>query len=111
MKFGPLRWPDASAAEHAIEWEPREKVLNAVTCGHCEETVGMKEGGYILPTFGDRQFTPYHEPCFIRTIVGSVSHQQRTCSCFGGVLTDEPKGMTRRQSARASVMYFMSRRP
>jgi hypothetical protein len=47
-----------------------------------------------------------HHECNLRGVVGSVAHQERRCSCFGGTANDEEDGMTRRQGARAAVEYF-----
>lgn len=46
-----------------------------------------------------------HRDCAIRLIVGSVGHQCRTCSCFGGVEGD-PEGMSRREAAHAAADLF-----
>ena len=43
----------------------------------------------------------WHQPCFFRSVIGSVGHLLGRCSCFGGDVED-PDGMTKRQAARAA---------
>jgi len=67
-------------------------------CGHCNEE--------ILP--GERagsRGVPLHTECLIRMSVGSVAHQQKTCSCFGGTGEDPPT-MTTREAAKAAALLF-----
>lgn len=68
-------------------------------CVHCEEE--------ILPfeTIADFE-GKVHRECAIRIVVGSVNHQQRKCSCFGGSGEDD-KNLSRRENARASFDYFV----
>jgi hypothetical protein len=49
-----------------------------------------------------------HRECNLRGIIGSVAHQQKRCSCFGGTDSDEEDGMTRRERAQAAMDYFVS---
>lgn len=46
-----------------------------------------------------------HYECMIRMVAGSVGHQLKACSCFGGT-EDDPKGATRREAARAAARLF-----
>lgn len=48
-----------------------------------------------------------HLECAIRNIVGSVGHQLRRCSCFGGT-EEDPPGLTRRQAASAALALYRS---
>jgi hypothetical protein len=47
-----------------------------------------------------------HRECVMRSILGSVSHQTRMCSCHGGSAEDSPNP-TVRDSARLAVIEFM----
>lgn len=74
------------------------------TCIHCDEPV--------LP--GDSRFTygngpVAHGECSVRSMVGSVAHLKRECSCYvpGATCTDPP-GMTRRQAARAAYQLWLT---
>lgn len=70
-------------------------------CPHCGES--------ILPW--DEQAAinngelPIHRECLLRSLIGSVGHQLRRCSCFGGD-EDDPPGMTAREAARAAAELF-----
>ncbi len=44
---------------------------------------------------------PWHVECNFRAIAGSVGHQKRRCSCFGGE-EDDPPGLSKREAARAA---------
>jgi hypothetical protein len=49
-----------------------------------------------------------HYECGLRSAVGSVGHQKKECSCYGGDQEDPP-GSTRRQAAVAAMEYFYSK--
>ena len=47
---------------------------------------------------------PVHRECMARSLLGSVAHAQRRCSCFiPGSTEGDPDGMTKREAARAAV--------
>lgn len=46
-----------------------------------------------------------HYECGLRSMLGSVGHQQRRCSCYGGA-EEDPPGLSRREGARAAAAYF-----
>lgn len=48
-----------------------------------------------------------HVACLIRSVIGSVAHQQRRCSCFGGNDRHRPNDTTFRESAIAAWKYFV----
>jgi hypothetical protein len=50
-----------------------------------------------------------HEECFMRQIVGSVGHQTRRCSCYGGDY-DDPPGMSKREAAKVAYTIFLTHR-
>lgn len=52
---------------------------------------------------------PWHQECTIRSIIGSVGHQEKRCSCFGGT-EEDPEGMTKREAAKAAYDLFTQRR-
>lgn len=46
----------------------------------------------------------WHMECFVRSVLGSVAHQRRRCSCCTpGSTENDPPGMSVRQAARAAV--------
>ena len=47
-----------------------------------------------------------HGECYIRMLMGSVGHQLKACSCYGGT-TEDPPGMTKHEAAHAAaIVYF-----
>jgi hypothetical protein len=51
-----------------------------------------------------------HLECMMRQVVGSVGHQNGTCSCFGGS-DEDPPGMTKREAAQEALALWLSRHP
>ena len=81
-------------------------------CAWCKEGFVEGEPGMALPTgFFEGSAPPpedlvfYHKNCFLRTVIGSVGHQRKQCSCFGGTLED-PQGLSLRDAANASVREY-----
>ena len=53
-----------------------------------------------------------HLECSIRSVIGSVNHLNKTCSCFvPGSTEGDPPGMTRRQAAKAAADLYFSMHP
>jgi hypothetical protein len=74
-------------------------------CFYCQEQIAMGDDGWILV---DGHML--HRECSLRSMIGSVAHQQRRCSCYGGGAASEGEsGMTRRQAAKAAMDYFQGR--
>ena len=50
----------------------------------------------------------WHKECAMRSVVGSVGHLERRCSCFvkDGKAAHDPPGMTKREAARAAALLF-----
>ncbi len=71
-------------------------------CGWCGEAIVFDDYGLLLP--GPIEVA-YHYPCYMRTIIGSVGHQRKTCSCYGGS-EEDPEGMTSRQAAEAALEEY-----
>lgn len=72
------------------------------SCGWCNEIIMPDDGIFIPSTSGPRLF---HRVCFLRQVVGSVGHQQKKCTCYGGIEGDPP-GLTRLEAAQAAVDFF-----
>lgn len=80
--------------------------VGAMCTGWCLEDVEANDQGFILPAWsGSEPSIVYHKNCFLRTVLGSVAHQQGSCSCHGGTDNDPP-GMSKRQAADAAVEAF-----
>jgi hypothetical protein len=67
-------------------------------CFYCDEGVepngGTRVGGHHA-----------HVECALRSVVGSLGHLQKKCSCYGGTEEDPPE-MTRREAAKAASDYY-----
>lgn len=73
-------------------------------CAHCEEPIGPKDEGVMLSGSDD----PWHQECFLRQILGSVAHQTRRCSCYGGDGNEDDDDLSRREAARRAVAYYQN---
>lgn len=79
-------------------------------CGHCKEPIAAGDDGWVLPYCGGpeepRELT-FHHACHLRSVIGSVAHQQGRCSCFvPGSLAEDDPALTRRQAAEAALHYY-----
>jgi hypothetical protein len=91
------------------ECEQAETPVGA-SCGYCREPIQAGDDGWLLPYLDIIDDHPtelaFHQACNFRQITGSVAHQQKRCSCFGGTGCDENDGMTLRQGAEAALAYW-----
>lgn len=75
-------------------------------CIWCNEEFVEGDQGVVLPSAGLEDSKPtfvhYHKNCFLRTIIGSLGHQRKQCSCFGGTLED-PLDVSLREAANLAV--------
>jgi hypothetical protein len=82
---------------------------NCAPCGHCKEPILRSDAGFAVPCLGEPLLIAYHRACFLRGIFGSVAHQKKQCSCYGGSGEDDPN-LTRREAAEAAVNLFEGRK-
>lgn len=78
-------------------------------CLHCGEPIAAADTGFITPYIdrsGGCAARAFHRECMLRNVLGSVGHQRKKCSCYGGT-EEDPPGMTKREAARAAVRLFM----
>lgn len=68
------------------------------SCQWCGEGFKADDMGEYLGAI------PFHHECTIRSVIGSLGHQQKKCSCHGGT-EEDPEGMTRREAAIAAAEY------
>jgi len=66
-----------------------------MTCDHCDEEILPGERADIVKGH-------FHQECLVRMFAGSVGHQNKRCSCYGGT-EEDPPGMTKRQAAQAAA--------
>lgn len=75
-------------------------------CLWCDEPIEAGERGYF---YSGTEPPAIHYACFVRQIIGSVAHQQRRCTCFGGH-EEDPPGISKRQAARLALLMWDARR-
>lgn len=68
-------------------------------CFHCEELIKGGDTGTI------NRAGPLHYECGLRLVAGSVGHQKKLCSCFGGT-EEDPPGLTKHEAAIAAARYW-----
>lgn len=75
-------------------------------CPYCEEAIEPIDVIENMPS-GEQ----WHSECLLRSVLGSVAHQRRHCSCFiPGSTENDPPGMAKRQAALAAVEEARSRK-
>lgn len=76
-------------------------------CLLCEEVFIDGDKGFLVPYSGPDGDSEVgqHRECFFRSIFGSVGHQKKKCSCFGGT-EEDPPGMSKRQAAIAAFDFY-----
>jgi hypothetical protein len=78
--------------------------MKTVTCIWCDEPVTVVDR---LTAVGNSAGQVMHYECSLRSVIGSVGHQQRRCSCYGGDQEDPP-GLTRREAAKAAAKCWFA---
>lgn len=74
-------------------------------CIHCDEPIAADDQGVVMPYFppvNGVDEVAQHRECFLRKIFGSVGHQRKTCSCYGGT-EEDPPGLSVREAAKAAM--------
>jgi hypothetical protein len=73
-----------------------------VNCSWCGEPILPEE---VMP---HAPLTQMHRECVLRTVLGSVGHHMRTCSCYGGGVGEgDPLGVGKRDAARLALVELM----
>jgi len=83
-------------------------------CGWCEDRIEADDDGIVLDASPDIGFVirlsdgslglPYHRECFLRTLIGSVAHVEKRCSCYvDGSKESDPPGMAKREAAKLAL--------
>lgn len=70
-----------------------------VPCIYCASPILAAEMGTM------ENLGPLHYECQMRMIAGSVGHQLKQCSCYGGTMED-PEGLTKREAAIAAYKLW-----
>lgn len=71
-------------------------------CFYCEEVIAGNDDGWF-----DSGGNPFHRPCWLRMVIGSVAHIEGRCSCFvPGADEGDAPGLTKRAAAEAALRAF-----
>lgn len=99
------QWWDAPAFDGATQVAiPAGRV-----CLHCTEAVTDADSGTFTPCMraeGQARIEVVHIECWLRAGLGSLSHLEHRCSCYGG---GDHEGYTR-ADARAVMNWVLTRR-
>ncbi len=74
------------------------------TCVYCQDKFVDGDVGSF-----DMANQPTHYECNMRSVVGSIGHQMKMCSCFGGTTEDPPKLSIRTSAKLATKMYMLDK--
>lgn len=72
-----------------------EPIMSGPICVFCKEEMGTEVSAM--------RTVLSHRECSMRSVLGSISHLRKTCSCFGGTESDPPD-MSYRDAARLTVI-------
>lgn len=98
---GTVRWFGDAPFAPICDETPQVARPVGELCLHCGEPIESTDIGMMLS--GSTE--PIHQECFMRMIVGSVAHQQRRCSCFGGNGEDDPT-ISKHEAAKRAAAHF-----
>ena len=78
---------------------PQTETPVGTQCQYCEEPIQMGERGVVYANGPVN-----HIECFMRSLFGSVAHQNKTCACFiPGSTEADPPGLSLREAAREAL--------
>jgi hypothetical protein len=81
-------------------------------CQHCQEEIGPDDDGIVVDGACTALGSIYHRACFMWTVIGSVAHIEKRCSCFVPGSTDcDPPGLTKREAAELALTRFYEETP
>ena len=72
-------------------------------CAWCDEPIFRGENGVELEN-GNCE----HIECFIVSIVGSVAHQERRCTCYDGFVDCQQDEISKRETAKAAFLHWQN---
>jgi hypothetical protein len=101
--FGPQRHPDFDEYITPVGWP----------CSWCAEPIQLEDNGFLVRSMGapdalkldgDGEYVVQHRECHLRSVIGSVAHVQKRCSCYNpGAKETDPPELTKREAARLAV--------
>lgn len=110
--FGPP-W-DAPIYDEAVEDGAVAETPIGQPCNWCQEPIVEGDSGIMLTAWdvsGKAKRVPLHKECELRSVLGSLGHMMRKCSCYvtdKRLAVDDPPHLTRREAAKAAWDFFYS---
>lgn len=103
-----MKWFALAPFAPVCEVTERVDVPIGELCFHCGERFNINDNGFAVPCIAHDEISEiyYHQECHIRLIVGSVAHQQKRCTCYGGKDEDDP-ALTRREAAQQAMLMHI----
>ena len=102
-----MRWFGQKLSAPVYDDCPQVEIPVGQNCVYCQEPIADKDNGFV-----DAAGSAMHRACFLRDIVGSIRHQLKMCSCFGGCdRNDEPELTVRQEAEKAVAFYEANRMP
>jgi hypothetical protein len=81
-------------------------------CLLCEQAVVEGESGVLLGFIdaeGQGGVAPQHIECFLRSLMGSVAHLERRCTCYGGTVPEQDRHSRNYRSQARETMEWILR--
>lgn len=106
-----MKWFGENWGAPACEPDAHVATPVGALCTWCEEAIEEKDCGFLIPHVSPDAPTedkPVHLECSLRQTLGSVGHQQKRCSCFGGRGNGDDPKLSIRENARRAEAYFVS---
>lgn len=118
---GTIRWFGVKWDSPMTDEAPEVPAPIGEECMYCTEAILPGESGVTMPYVGSLdeplQRLPAHIECFVRSMIGSVAHQQGRCSCFrpiritfAGCTEDDSDDRSYRAQAREAMSWLMEHR-
>ena len=105
---GEMRWFGESWGSGLNEDCDQQPTPVGEACLRCEEPIAEGDAGVTTMCMDERgaRRAPHHLECWLRILFGSVAHQERRCSCFGGDEGEEDPTLTKREAAKLAVKRY-----
>lgn len=75
-------------------------------CMWCDEAIIDGDQGTFIAVWTEARpgafaYRPQHRECSLRSVLGSIGHLTKTCSCYktGDEVFEDPPGLSRREAA------------
>ena len=106
----PIEWFGSTPFAMICTPESQVEVPIGTTCQWCGESISEFDLGFRAAHLGmtKMEYRSWHRECFLRTMSGPVAHVRRQCSCYGGKVSHDIIGLSRRKEAKlASELWLL----